>query len=767
MNGKWHIVAFAVCIAICTKVFATYAWILCYFLWLLWIFYDGKINQLQFVVTMFFLSVTIVLIPSIENTSTKDLSTDTKDISGKIVQPLDRKEHVIESVMQQQTTNERILLTYFPEDQVQENALHIPHGATCTVNGKVDIATSATNPGEFDYKRYLDTQGISYQLIIESPADISCSGQSPLHYIHLTRDFFISFIDEEIDPYVGSWIRALILGDTDAIDIEIKQLFQRWGLSHILAISGLHVGLIVGLLYIVLVKSGWITKETASYLLMGFIPFYIIIAGASPSVLRAGLMVFLFLVLKMWFRKISTTDGLSIVFIVLVCFDPFIVYHIGFQFSFLTTFSLLLSRKWLSQTTSRMWHIAQISFVAQMAILPLQINAFYVFQPLSILLNLIIVTYFSVIVIPFLFVYVATFPLVGSITKMIDGVFLKIHTLVLAWIQYVDQLSIPSMVIGSISLFSSVIYYLLFIGMMIAVQQKNQLRACIAGCILVGLLTFNQLLPYISKEGTVTMLDIGQGDTFVIELPYRKGVIMVDAGATFSFTDQSVSEKVFDQVIEPYLHSRGIHKVDALIISHNHLDHNGSAPLVMESFDVDHYIVSTLYELNEVEEHSILENDIQLHQLQATDEIHIMDQMFTVLSPDIDYNDENENSLTVLTELGGKYWLFTGDIGKRQEDQIVRTLPNQKIDIWKVAHHGSNTSSSKEAITHYDPEVFLIPVGENNRYDHPEPEVLEVLEAADGVIYRTDEDGAVQYHFKENKGTFIPFLHMILLKNVF
>src|SRR5699024_7797071 len=149
------------------------------------------------------------------------------------------------------------------------------------------------------------------------------------------------------------------------------------------------------------------------------------------------------------------------------------------------------------------------------------------------------------------------------------------------------------------------------------------------------------------------MLDIGQGDAIVIELPYRKGVFMIDAGATFSFTDQEVSEKEFTHIIKPYLYSRGIQKLDALIISHEHLDHIGSAPFIIEYFDVDHYVVSHLYELNDKEKQVIIEHDVELHRLQAFDELMINHQHFFVVSPVKDYQDKNENSLAVMTELGG------------------------------------------------------------------------------------------------------------------
>lgn len=765
LNGKWHIVALAVCVSICTKVFTTYAFIIGYVIWLLWLFHAERLKQLHVILSMLFFALTIYLIPTIDSDSSHIHFQEHEQITGKIVRALDRKERVFESVIQETHTNTRMQLTYFPKE-TQDTILELPYGASCSVSGRIDVVDSARNPGQFDFNDYLQTRGITHQLIISDPSDVSCTGQSLFHHVHLFREVLLASIHEHIDPFIGSWIRALILGDTSAMNDETIQVFQSWGLSHILAISGLHVGLIVGLLYALFVKSGWITKESASYILMGFIPLYIILAGAQPSVLRAGLMVLLFLILKAWFRNISTIDGLSMIFIFLVCVDPYIVYHIGFQFSFLTTIALLLSTKWLSQTTSNVWNIAQISFIAQMAILPLQLNAFHLFQPLSIVLNIIVVSYFSILIIPFLFMYAILFPLLPSIVTFFDGLFIQTHTRVLEFVFFIDQVGFPQIIIGSFPLVASIGYYILFFWMMKLLEKQRLQQSFIAGVLLICTILGVQLFPYISNEGRVTVLDIGQGDAIVIELPYRKGVFMFDAGATYSFRNQAVSDKEYKHIIQPYLYSRGIQTVDALMISHEHLDHNGSAPSLMEEFNVNHFIVSDYYELNTEEESILATNDIELHRLRAFDDFSIMEQNFTVVSPHQDNHDENENSLAVITELGGKNWIFTGDIYKKQEKLIQQNFPDEQIDIWKVAHHGSDTSSAEETIFHYAPEVFLIPVGLNNSHGHPKEEVIETLTKTGGMILRTDENGAIQYRFKNASGTFIPFVHTMLIHPV-
>lgn len=761
LSGKWHIVALAICVSICTRMLSTYALMIAFIIWLLWLFQTERIKQLHGVTVVIFLLFSYMYIPSLTDSPPVQVFEEDNHITGKIIQQLNKKEQIVESVLREERTQEHILLTFFLDEPFQESPIELPYGAICTITGEVSTIDSARNPGQFDFKNYLQSKGISSQLIITNPTEITCGGHSFLHYIHQFRDNIITFIKENIDAFVGSWIQALVFGDTTFMDPEVKEVFQGWGLSHILAISGLHVGLIVGLLYTLFVKTGMMTKETSSYILLVFIPIYIVLAGAQPSVLRAGCMVFLFLLLNIWMKKVAITDGLSIIFIVLIYLDPYIVYHIGFQFSFLTTVALLLSGKWLSQTSSPFWNVAQISLVAQISILPLQLHTFHLFQPLSILLNIVVVTYFSIVVIPFLFLYILLFPFIPSIVQLFDGLFMAVHTRVLDFIFYIDYIDFPRIVVGSSPLVLSIIYYVFLFIMMIYLERKLLVRSFVAAVLLVSVLCTMQVFPYMSKEGRVTMLDIGQGDAIVVELPYRKGVFMIDAGATFSFINQEVSEKEYTHIIKPYLHARGIQKIDALIISHEHLDHNGSAPFIIKDFRVDHYVVSHFYEMNDEEKQLMHAYDIELHRMQTYDEFILNGQQFIVVSPGEDYLDENENSLAVLTELGGLNWLFTGDIYKRQELFIKRDFPNQPIDIWKVAHHGSDTSSSSEVIHHYSPKVYLVPVGVNNSHGHPSMDVIEMFSQTDGTIFRTDQHGAIEFIFTDDKGTFSHFLHTI------
>src|SRR5699024_3127718 len=192
--------------------------------------------------------------------------------------------------------------------------------------------------------------------------------------------------------------------------------------------------------------------------------------------------------------------------------------------------------------------------------------------------------------------------------------------------------------------------------------------------------------PYLSPFGIVTMLDIGQGDAFVIELPYRKGVIFMDAGASFSFEDFQPTEKVYEQIMKPYLYSRGISKIDTVFLSHEDIDHMGSFLYMIKDMDVDEIFISNYYELDAQTALQWKNKGAQIKQVSHGEEIIVCGQSFQTIAPMKDMNSPNENSLVIYTKLGGMRWLFTGDIGVDAEKEIIKTYGDRKSTRLNSSH---------------------------------------------------------------------------------
>lgn len=302
------------------------------------------------------------------------------------------------------------------------------------------------------------------------------------------------------------------------------------------------------------------------------------------------------------------------------------------------------------------------------------------------------------------------------------------------------------------------IYYLTFSLSIIFIQRNKLQRAFKYSLLFISLLILMALRPFFSPEGVITMLDIGQGEAIVVELPYRRGVFLIDAGASVSFEDYEVTDDVYEQTIKPFLYSRGIQTVDALLLSHGHIDHNGSSQYIIEDFNTSLVVVSEFYEPRDDEHKLWQEKNVQTVRLTGGDLFTLKGQPFRVISPMTDTFDIDDNSLVLQSTFGGKTWLFTGDISQSVERKIKATYPELTIDVLKVAHHGSRTSSAAEFIEHIRPDYALISVGQNNAYNHPHDEVIATLAEANATILRTDYYGAIQYIFTKEDGTFFTFL---------
>lgn len=759
MKGYWHFVAISTATAILARIYNSYWLAVVFVLWLCYLFYVKRLRKLPLLVSLATFIIMLWWQPVHILESVDPGESENTMLIGKVTRPPITSEQKIEFTLQDNETHQTFIINYFPNhhDAIDQplKTEKIKHGAICQVTGQLQKPQSSRNPGQFDYQNYLLTQGISSQMIIHSMDDIMCEGRSLRHPLYVLRTTFQNLIVEKLSPQTSAWLNALVLGDRTLLNEDVVSLFQKWGMSHVLAISGLHIGLIVSLIYFVLVKFNMMTIEKAQLVLILFLPLYAMIAGGQPSVWRASLMVLLFLIIRKFNMHYSTTDILSIVFMILVIYDPNIVFHIGFQMSFIVTFSLLLSKTWLDQTSSRFFQMLKISFVAQMVILPIQFMHFYTFQPLSIILNTVVVPYFSVFVIPLMFMLLMLSFLPSFLIRPFDLIFSFVHDRVIILIEKVDHFADHPFVFGEFPLIFILIYYAVFFLQMYQAERRKRQKAFLYGALLTLIIATVAIRPYFSPVGTVTMLDIGQGDAIVIELPYRKGVFMIDAGSRVTF-DEALSDREYEQIIKPYLDYRGIQKIDVVFVSHEHIDHMGSIPFMLKDKHIEEFIVSEYYDLDNLVGEHMVTSDVQLTRVKLDDAILRNGHTFHVLSPDKSRG-ANENSLVLQTIFGGEHWLFTGDIYQNNEQFIINRYETLQVDVLKVAHHGSDTSTSKAFIDHIQPNVALISVG-NNFYGHPNESVIDRLEMAESIVLRTDENGAIQYRFRNNRGTFFKYL---------
>lgn len=690
--------------------------------------------------------------------NTKAITESTSSsIQGNIHSSVEHKSQFLRFTLQSQD-HQLIQVYYFlhiNDDPHKYSSLRM--GASCTLYGNFQQIPTARNPGQFNYQHFLASQGIEKQFVIESLDQSNCDGQSSWQKIYDLRVQILEYIENNVSTFTYAWFAALLFGDRDHLEEDIVTLFQNWNLTHLLAISGLHVGLILTIVYFILLFVCRITIEKAQTIILCLLVLYPVMAGGAPSVWRASLLAIVVIILSKLPIRLSITDMLSIVFLLMVMMDRFVIYSTAFQFSFLVTFAIMLSRKIIDGDSGYIWSVLKISLISMLIILPIQLHLFDHFQPLSVFLNVLVIPYFTVVVLPLLFLILLS-SLIPTLLAIVDYIFVQLHTIALHVLTIVDSLMPSSWLIGDFPIYYYFPFYVLLWLFLIYFEKKQLKKAVQFGSLLVLLLIFISMRPYFDPHGYITVLDIGQGDAIVLELPYRKGVFMIDAGGKMEADFSNPSTQVFDQIIDPFLQSKGISKIDAVILSHADHDHIGSVPHILADYQVNYLITSPYFDTQIIEHYKNIASETHFFTVKAGDSFELSQQIFEVYYPITKQTDKNQNSLVISSTFGKNTWLFTGDLGEEGEAEIINTYPNLYTDVLKVAHHGSNTSSSESFLQGIDPKIALISVGEHNHYGHPHNEVLNNLEKHRIRVMRTDHQGALIYKFTEESGTIFPYL---------
>lgn len=633
-------------------------------------------------------------------------------------------------------------------------------GATCQVTGNIQLPDQATNPGQFNYQKYLFNQNIYHQIVVDQNEQLNCEGINLIGRLQSFRQKQLTYLNQQLSEDTARWAKSLVLGDQTAIDDDLLELFQRWHLTHLLSISGLHISILVVIIHFILIHVFRLTKESTYQFLIIFLLLYPFMAGGAPSIWRASIVSSLNYLAWYHRHRVATIDFLSISFVLLLLIKPDWIYQLGFQFSYLITFSILFSKKILAQITQPILISAYITGLSILMTIPIQVSSFYIFNPYSFFLNIFATLYFSFFLIPIIFLTYLTCFVCPPLMRILDVLIDQINNLFLFVLTQIDHLFYQPIITGALSPLFIFLFYLTLFYLLAQFERKKIHQSIYAFICLVVILMTHQLIPYFNPYGKVTTLDVGQSDTLIIELPHRRGVILYDVGATLGADFEMTSDKVYQQIIKPYLYQAGISKIDGVILSHEDHDHIGSLVYLLNDFSVQTLITSVYFQWPE-SMHSLLSPlDIDHEVVTFGQSFNIAEQEFFVLSPSQDWGDRNDNSLVLYTMFSNDSWLLTGDISEQVEKELINHFPNLSIDTLSVAHHGSATSSSSPFLKVTAPKNVLISVGRKNSFNHPNEQVISRLEEAGFTIYRTDQNGAIQFIFHNRKpgGTFLPFM---------
>jgi len=580
--------------------------------------------------------------------------------------------------------------------------------------GNFKIPSKNTVPYLFNYQNYLKSKKINYIFTIKN---IEYTKSNNILYKLKNNTI------NRVNNINNSYLNTFILGINE-LDDEIYSVYQNNGISHLFAVSGMHISLLTSILFFILNKI--IKNKTKVYILISiFLIFYMFLTNFSPSVIRSSLLFIGIGFNKIFKLNFKTLDILLIILDILLIYNPYYFYNISFLFSFTISIYLVVFSELFNKFNNYFIKIFLVSLVSFLVSFPIVINNFFTINILSPIINIISVPFISFIIFP-LSLLTFVFPILNNILLFTLNIF-EVMSI------FFSNISL-NIDFGYMNIISIAIYYLIITSILIRFKPYKTI-------ILILFLIIIYNINYFNLYPKITFIDVGQGDSSLLVLPFNKSNILIDTGGNMRYN-------LTDNTLIPYLKANNIKKLDYLIITHGDYDHMGETINLVENFKVEK-VIFNCGEFNKLEQDLIKFLDKKkIPYYSCIKELNIDDSKLYFLN-NKDYGNENDNSSVIYTELNNHKFLFMGDAGVEVEQNLIGKYNLKDIDVLKVGHHGSKTSSSEEFIDEINPKYSIISVGKKNRYGHPNKEVLNILDETKN--YRTDIDGSIMLMIKNNK----------------
>lgn len=723
------------------------------------------------------------------------------------------------------------------------------------LTGELQKPGEARNFGGFDYLQYLRTQKIHWIIKVKGSEQAKVSSPDSWILSHIlrwndsVRDALGGKLEQLYSGIHAGYMKGLVIGNQDDLDPDTFTEFSRLGLTHILAISGMHVAVVVGCL-LFLCTTLRMTRETSLTVVMWLIPVYVLLTGASPSIVRAGIMGMIGLYAA---RRKLLKDGLhilSVAALAMLVWNPYFLVNVSFQLSFIVTAGLMIFvpklmpllkflPRWLAGTVG-------ITVVAQLISFPLTIYYFNQVSLISVMANLILVPVISLVVLP-----------LGMVSLLLGWVWMRgagwlagitewLNELTFDIVEWMNGSSAFMTLWPSPSLAWILAYYVVLYLLLSMLKKKSEHRE---GAInasssddtvplevldssnsradlseptgmfplmdqLAGALRWRGFLaashyveryaaksvmillsaamgallysgyqsPSMHGAGLLQFLDVGQGDSILVTTPEGKH-ILIDGGGTMNFRkdkdawkERKAPFEVGEKVVVPLLKKRGVHQLETVIMTHGDQDHIGGLLAVLKEIPVKSVLFNgTLTEsatfqelmLTAVQQHIPIYQagaDRGAWQVDKNTEIQFLSPVFPESGETMNtlplIKEQNHASLVFVLQMNGSRVLFTGDTDQAAEQKILLYLEERlrdesggraddPVDVMKVAHHGSKTSTSASWLNAWKAKASVISAGVNNMYGHPHPDVVGRLKQSRSIIYQTNLHGEIQMRMKE------------------
>lgn len=595
------------------------------------------------------------------------------------------------------------------------------------VEAEVSLPAGQRNFKGFDYQAYLKTQGIYRTVKITAIKKIvPVQSWNVLDWLSSWRRQALVYIKTNFPAPMSHYMTGLLFGELDSEFDQMSDLYSSLGIIHLFALSGMQVGFFIDKFRWMLLRLG-LTKETVDKLQIPFSLVYAGLTGFSVSVVRSLVQKILG---NMGLQKL---DNFAVtVFVCLLMLPRFLLTAGGvltFTYAFLLT---VFDFEDLGQVKKAAVESLSIS----LGILPVLMTYFYAFQPLSILLTFVFSFVFDVLLLPGLSVIFLLSPVV-KIT-WVNGFFVFMEKIIV----WVADLGFRPWILGKPS---GLVLLLLLVSLFLLYDFHRKKKWLLGLSLVLALLFFMTKHPL---ENEVTVVDIGQGDSIFLR-DMRGRTVLIDVGGRVNFAAKEAwqersSQANAERTLIPYLHSRGVDRIDSLVLTHTDTDHVGDVLEVAKQVKIGRIYVSpgsltvpdfvaTLKKIN-----------VPVHVVKVGDRLPIFDSYLEVLYPDGTGDGGNNDSIVLYGRLLETNFLFTGDLEQGELD-LIETYPDLPVDVLKAGHHGSKGSSYPEFLDHIGAKIALVSAGENNRYKHPHQETLDRFDSRNIQVYRTDQQGAIRF----------------------
>lgn len=599
-------------------------------------------------------------------------------------------------------------------------------GSKIKVKGELQKPTQSQVDNIFDYEKYLKIKHIYYLFKIDKITYIADSN----NFFYLIKNLIYNYLDTFKSK---SYIKMILLGDTDGVDKKVIASFRENGISHLFAISGTQVTVLAEVILIFLKKVK--IKEKPRYIIVNTFTFsYLFLTGSPPAVLRAVLSFFLSSINKYNYLYITNINIFIITLSITLLINPYYVYDLGFLYSYLISAALIICSKCLDNK-SKFYQLLLTSIISFLVSLPITLYTFYQLNIMSILYNLFYVPFVNNILFP-LTILVIIFP-------FLDNVLLFFITVLEKSSLFISNIALGKLIFPKIPL----IIYILYVLLLYLFYKTKKKTVCST---FILLLLFHYYSNSLFPSDYIYMLDIGQGDSILIHSNNQS--LLIDTGGKKNYTQEQWqkrdSSNMSDNVTLPYLKSKGIRKLDYLVLTHGDYDHLGEALNILDNFKVNQVYIN--------------EGRVNYYEKQLKSKYNVatlkQDMSFTLgnfkfLSLNKNLQDENDNSIILYGTYNNYKMLFMGDASIKSEESILNDYDIDKVNLLKVGHHGSRTSTSEAFIKKIKPDVALISAGVNNKFNHPHQEIIDRLKKYQVQYYLTSKVGSIEINFTKNKIT--------------